>query len=301
MKQVLFQPARGASQLTAHLTTPQVRGAVGFVRCLAVAAAVAMLAAAGQADPQLPAFGVFRQLWSNLDPGHGNTLAVLTNTTENPNWPNNPNPAYTKNYSSFETEANTGINNYGQRLRAFVVPPTNGNYTFWIASDDTSDLFVSSDETPAGAALVAYVSSWTSFEAWNTLPGQQSAPIALQAGCRYYVEAIMQQGTGGDSLSVGWQMPNGVQELPMTAASAAGTLLIPYVGTNSPAGIFVPPTNTTGMEGQNAVFALLVTNQSSVTYRWRLNGANLAGTNATKPAYTVSNVSLTLNNGQVYS
>jgi hypothetical protein len=248
-----------------------------------------------------PPFGVFRQLWTNLNSSVGNTLAALTNSTYNPNWPNNPDALHTKIYTNFETEANTGINYYGQRLRAFVVPPISGNYTFWIASDDTSDLFVSTDETPASAALAAYVSSWTSFEAWNTLSGQQSAPIALQGGCRYYVEAIMQQGSGGDNLSVGWQLPNGVQELPMTAASATGTLLIPYVGTNSPAGIFVQPTNTTVMEGQNAVFALLVTNQSSVTYRWRLNGANLAGTNATKPAYTVSNVSLTLNNGQVYS
>ena len=31
-----------------------------------------------------PVFGVFRQLWSNLDSSLGNTLYVLTNTTENP-------------------------------------------------------------------------------------------------------------------------------------------------------------------------------------------------------------------------
>jgi hypothetical protein len=248
-----------------------------------------------------PVFGVFRQLWSNLDSSLGNTLDELTNTTYNPNWPNNPDSAYTKVYTSFETEANTGMINYGQRLRAFVVPPTNGNYTFSIASDDTSDLFVSTDETPANAALVAYVSSWTPFEAWYTLPGQQSVPIAMQAGFRYYVEAIMQQGGGGDNLSVGWQLPSGVQEFPMTAVSAAGTRLVPYVGTNSPAGIYVQPSHTTVTEGQNAVFSLLVTNQSSVTYRWRLNGVNLAGANATNPAYTISNVSLALNNGQLYS
>ena len=251
--------------------------------------------------PLPPVFGVFRQLWSNLDSGLGNTLYVLTNTTENPNWPNNPNSAYTKIFTNFETEANTGMINYGQRVRAFVVPPTNGNYTFSIASDDTSDLFVSTDETPAGSALVAYVTSWTPFEAWYTLPGQQSAPIALQGGCRYYVEAIMQQGGGGDNLSVGWQLPNGVQELPMTALSAVGTRLIPYVGTDSPPGIFVQTTNTTVTEGQNAFFALLVTNQASIAYKWRLNGTNLPGAAATRPVYTLSNASLTLNNGQVYS
>ena len=248
-----------------------------------------------------PMFGVYRQLWTNLNSSLGNILTVLTNTTYNTSWPNNPDALYTKVYTNFETEVNTGMDYYGQRMRAFVVPPTNGNYIFWIASDDTSDLFVSTDETPANKALVAYVSSWTSFESWNSLAGQQSASIALQGGCRYYVEAIMQQGGGGDNLSVGWQLPNGIQELPMTAVSAAGTLLIPYVGTDSPVGIYVPLTNMTVIEGQNAIFALLVTNQSSVTYRWRLNGTNLAGATAAKPAYTVSNASLTLNNGQIYS
>ncbi len=248
-----------------------------------------------------PVFGVFRQFWTNLDENIGDTLVALTNTTYNPNWPNNPDPAYTRIYTNFETEVNTGIDYYGQRLQAFVVPPASGDYTFWIASDDTADLFLSTDESPASMALIAYNSSWTPFEAWYTYPSQQSAPIALQGGCRYYVEALMMQGGGGDDLSVGWQLLNGVQELPMTAVSAAGTRLIPYVGTNSPPGIFVQPTNTAVIESQNAVFALLVTNQSSMAYRWRLNGTNLAGASATQPVYTVSNVSLTLNNGQVYS
>jgi hypothetical protein len=54
------------------------------------------------------------------------------------------------------------MNNYGQRVRGFVVPRTNGNYTFWIASDDTSVLLLSTNENPAGKAVIAYVSSWTS-------------------------------------------------------------------------------------------------------------------------------------------
>ena len=79
-------------------------------------------------------------------------------------------------------------------MRTFVVPPTNGDYVFWIASDDTSDLFVSTDETPAHKALVAYVSTWTPSEDWTEEATQQSAPVYLQAGYRYYVEALMQQG-----------------------------------------------------------------------------------------------------------
>jgi hypothetical protein len=172
-------------------------------------------------------WGVYRQLWTNLNSSIGNTLTVLTNTSYNTNWPNNPASAYTHVFTSFETELNTGVNNYGQRLRAFVVPPTSGNYVFGIASDDVSDLFISTDETPANERLVASVSTWTSWREFSKESNQQSAPIYLQGGQRYYLEGLMQQGGGGDNLTVQWQLPNGTVELPLASGSLSGTLLIP--------------------------------------------------------------------------
>src|SRR5262245_11561464 len=64
-------------------------------------------------------FGVYRELWTNLNSGAGNTLAALTNTTFNPNWPNNP--ASAQIFTSYESGTNVA-NLYGQRLRTFVVP-----------------------------------------------------------------------------------------------------------------------------------------------------------------------------------
>ncbi len=190
------------------------------------------------------AFGAYRQLWTNLSTSLGNTLTVLTNTTYNTNWPNNPAAAYTHVFSTFEAEVNTGMNNYGQRMRAFVVPPTNGAYTFWIASDDNSALLLSTNETPAGAARIAGVSNWTPWRNFSVEGGQQSAPITLQGGQRYYLEALMQQGGGGDNLTLQWQLPNGIIELPLSSGSAAGTLLIPFTGVTNIPGIYVqPPTN----------------------------------------------------------
>jgi uncharacterized repeat protein (TIGR03806 family) len=247
-----------------------------------------------------PTFGVYRELWNNLNTGSGNTLAVLTNTALNPNWPNNPVAAYSQIYTNFETGTNTGMNNYGQRLRTFVVPPTNGAYTFWIASDDTSQLFLSSDENPTNATLIAGVNVWTDARQWTKESNQKSAPVNLEAGRRYYVEAIMQQGTGGDNLAVRWQLPDGSFETPMTALGAGGTRLVPCNGVNSPPGIFTQPANTSVPEQLNATFSLLVTNQAAVTYQWLLNGTNLAGATAAKSILTVSNVNAAINNGQVY-
>ena len=87
-----------------------------------------------------PVFGVYRQVWTSLTSSLGNTLAALTNTADNPNWPDNPDPDFTAVYGSFQTESDTGMDWYGQRLRAFAVPPLTGDYTFWIASGGASQV-----------------------------------------------------------------------------------------------------------------------------------------------------------------
>jgi len=238
-----------------------------------------------------PIFGVYRQRWSNLGSSLGNTLMELTNTTYNPNWPDNPDPTYTQFSPGFETEVNDGVNNWGERLRAFVVPPTNGDYTFWIASDDTSDLFISTDETPANETIIASVTSWTSWQDFSSEPTQQSSPVYLQGGQRYYIEALMQQGGGGDNMTVQWQLPNGTIEVPLATGSAAGTLLVPFTGlTNMPEIYFQPATNTTSLESGTATFSLLTTNPAPVRYQWRLSGTNLPGANS--PVLVLSNLNL---------
>lgn len=249
-----------------------------------------------QARP-VHAQGVYRELWTNLTTSVGSSLTALTNTTYNPNWPNNPAAAYTKVFSNFETETNI-LDNYGERLRAFVVPPTNGAFRFWIASDDTSQLFLSTDENPTNIVPIANVAAWTNPREWTREANQQSAPITLQAGRRYYLEAIMQESAGGDNLCVRWQMPNGAFEEPLTASSAAGTRLIPYTGINSTPGFFYQPTNTTVAEGANATFSLLATNQSRVTYQWQRAGTNLPG--ATQSLLVFSNASFLADNGKVF-
>ena len=60
-----------------------------------------------------------------------------------------------------EFEAPTDVlDNYGQRLRGFVVPPVSGNYTFWIASDDGGQLWLSTDDNPANRRQIASVNAW---------------------------------------------------------------------------------------------------------------------------------------------
>ena len=244
-------------------------------------------------------FGVYRELWTGLSTTDG-SLTALTNTLLNPNWPNNPNPSYTQVFTNFETENNL-LDGYGQRVRGFVVPPANGYYTFWIASDDNASLFLSSDESSTNRQLICYVANATAPREWTREANQVSAPILLEAGRRYYIEALHKEASGNDNLAVRWQLPNAAIEEPLTAISAAGTVLIPFNGSSTLPGIYTQPTNTTVTELGNATFSLLVTNGSSVNYQWLLNGATFPTSFSRKPFLTVRNVSIAVNNGQVYS
>ena len=261
-----------------------------ILRGLLIALATAVI---GNASAQ----GVYREMWTNLNSSLGSTLTVLTNTTYNPNWPNNPAAAYTKVFTNFETATDI-LDNYGQRVRTLVVPPVSGDYTFWIASDDSSLLYLSSGENPTNKVPIASVNDWTAPRIWDVEANQQSAPITLEGGRRYYLEAIMEEYGGGDNLAVRWKLPNGTFEEPMTASTAAGTRLIPFTGVNTLPGFFVQPTNTSVLESSNASFALLVTNQSAMTYQWQRSSTNLAG--ATKSILTVSNTSFALDNGRIF-
>jgi regulation of enolase protein 1 (concanavalin A-like superfamily) len=233
-------------------------------------------------------FGIYRELWTGLNWSVGNSLTALTNTAYNPAWPNSPNPSYTAVYTTFNVPMNIG-DHYGQRLRTFVVPPTNGAYTFWISSDDTSELYLSSDESADHAVRIAFVSTATGYLNWGFQASQQSTPVTLQANRRYYIEAIMQEGEGDDYLTVRWQLPEGTIEEPMSTGTAAGTLLIPCSGVNAMPGLYRQPTNMTILEKQNVFFSVLVTNPCPVAYQWRCNGTNVTGFDSTGSQLWISN------------
>jgi RHS repeat-associated protein len=110
--------------------------------------------------------------------------------------------------------------NYGTRIRGYIHPPATGNYIFWIASDETSELWLSTDADPVNKVKIASMSALCTPRQWNLSPSQQSVPIALEAGKKYYIEALHKENTGNDNLAVGWQLPGvngaaGVLERPI--------------------------------------------------------------------------------------
>ncbi len=139
---------------------------------------------------------------------------VLSDLTTHPSFPDHP--AFSSLLSQFETPVHID-DNFGARISGFVLPPVTGDYVFYISSDDQGALFLSSDENPANKVQIAWEPAWSDVRQWvGTVSGRTnneniSQPIPLEAGRRYYIEALHKEAGGGDHLGVAWQMPG---ELP---------------------------------------------------------------------------------------
>jgi hypothetical protein len=162
-----------------------------------------------------PQGNILREYWTGIGG------SVVSNLTSNAAYPDNPTR---RNYPGvFEAPLNQA-DNYGTRMRGYIHPAVSGMYTFSIASDDSSELYLSTDTDPANMTQIAYVSGSTGWRNWTVRQSQQSEQIFLSAGLTYYIEAIQKEGSGGDHLSVAWKLDAGAWEGPIP-----GAYLSPYI------------------------------------------------------------------------
>ncbi len=178
------------------------------------------------ATSQAQTSGVLREVWNHLD---GTTVADLTLSENFP-----AAPVLRMVDGSFASPVNWG-ERYGVRMRAFLTPPASGNHTFYVCGDDNCELWLSSDDNPANRTRIASFSGFTNPLQWTKFSSQKSAEVALVAGRRYYIEALMKEGFGGDHLAVGWaSSPGG----PVTVIP--GSVLTPFeVPAAPPTGVVV--------------------------------------------------------------
>lgn len=146
--------------------------------------------------------GIQREIWQNIT---GTSISSVPFDTPPTNY---------EQLTAFET-GQYKFNNYGSRIRGYLCVPETGNYTFWIASDDNSELWLSTDEFVGNRRLIASVRGATAFRQYDKYPSQKSVSIALRAGRKYYIEALHKEGTGNDFISVGWQLPSGAVQQPI--------------------------------------------------------------------------------------
>jgi len=151
----------------------------------------------GQAKSSLPSNGILQEIWTGI---RGSKVADLT-----------ANGSYKKRareariLPGFRADALT--DNYGARYSTLLLPPETGEYTFWIASDDASELWLSTDEQPGHLEKIASVGGYTGREAWDSVRTQKSKAATLEKGKRYFIRVLHKEGGGDDHLAVAWQGP----------------------------------------------------------------------------------------------
>ena len=129
----------------------------------------------------------------------------VTHIASFPDYPDKP--AGSEVLDAFEAPENAQ-DHYVSRLRAWLRPPVDGNYSFWIAADDEAELWLSSDSNPANAKKIASVTKFTKPRDWDRDEQQASRSVELKAGKMYYIEAIHREGLGTDNLAVAWKGPD---------------------------------------------------------------------------------------------
>src|SRR6185369_8269486 len=91
--------------------------------------------------------GLRREVFLNIP---GATLADLTNHARFPGQPD-----VVDTLPAFETPTDAA-DNYGVRVRGYIVPPTHGTYRFYLSANGQAALFLSFDEHAEHKRLVAF-------------------------------------------------------------------------------------------------------------------------------------------------
>ncbi|GGF21609.1 hypothetical protein GCM10011383_36530 [Hymenobacter cavernae] len=153
---------------------------------------------------------ILREYWANVT-GDLITDIPLAST-----------PTQLTELNSFATPVNMA-DHYAERLRGYVCPPADGDYVFYIAGDNQAELWLSTDDDPTHKQKLAFVPEYTAPGDYGRYASQQSAPVQLLTGQRYYIEALHKEGEGDDHLSVGWRLPDNSLQRPI-----AGNHLVPF-------------------------------------------------------------------------
>lgn len=196
--------------------------------------------------------------------------------------------------------------NYGSWTRGFIEAPQTGSYLFWIASDDDSEFWLSTDHTPANRVKRAENLGAVGFRDYTAKPAQQSASVNLVRGQKYYFEILHKEGTGDDHVSVGWQLPDGTLERPIP-----GERLMPFpVDANyTPQDkapeilniyFFAPVPQleavTSVEESRSVTLAVTIEATQPANIQWFSN--NVPIPDAILSTYTIANVPLSANNAE---
>ncbi|HON06828.1 MAG TPA: PA14 domain-containing protein, partial [Verrucomicrobiota bacterium] len=180
--------------------------------------------------------------------------------------------------------------NYGEYIRGYYIPPITGTYIFYIASDDQSELWLSTDSNPANKVLIAREESYGNQRDWtsnaggrrttNSVTGRlnnQSGDISLVANQKYYFEVKHKEGGSGDYVGVTAQKPG--DSVPATGS--VSTMVELSTLTPAQAVAVNTPASITIAENDYLTIPSGVVGWPPATLQWYMNGAAIPGATGT--------------------
>ena len=192
-------------------------------------------------EPSSQTGGIVHEQWADLA---GNTLGTLTGLAKFPAQPDG-----VSGISSFELPQVRALG-FGGRMRALVTPEQSGDFTFYLSSAGSAELFLSTDATSGGLVSQCSVfSAQTDIPVgnWNTYPNQQSSPVTLTAGESYLLEVRYLAPVERAHCQAAWSGPGltGIEVLDSTAVSAS-----PFLPKDVPASpVLIRDYDTAGQTG----------------------------------------------------
>ena len=214
-----------------------------------------------QGQDFLPAHGVRREVW--FVPG-------LTSVSDFTNQVNLSQPAdFEDGLTQFESTGWGGA--YAERLSGYLLPPTTGDYRFYVCSGKVAQLFVSADENPANRGLILE-SAGVPNRVWTS---RISEPIHLEAGRACYLELLhVESGrTWVADAGVTWRLV-GEPAVFDGAPPISGECPVPCLPATAPV-ILQQPQDRESYAGLPASLSVQATGEP-LGYQWRKDGRDLA-------------------------
>ncbi len=127
-------------------------------------------------------------------------------------------------------------NNFGAVMEGWLTPAESGDYDFFLRSDDGSELWISTDDSPSNLVFQAEeLDCCDPFEEVGS-DATTFAPVSLEAGEKYFIQVLYKEGGGGDFAQVAWRLDGDdtpaadLQPIPGQFLSSAVPLLAPAEG-----------------------------------------------------------------------